>query len=577
MREVAQSRRRVYAGFTVTVHDSGMTKKDEQVNAAPQRALAALRKRPRSAVCWLTAAIWLSLGWPQNLAFAQALPPANNAAPANALPQLGDGAEMSLGAERRLGDSIARSLYRDPDYVDDPVTMDYLQSIWQPLVAASRARGDMSPELVDAFAWEVLLGRDRSVNAFALPGGYFGVHLGLVGIVTTRDELASVLGHELSHVTQRHIARNMAQQAAQAPWVMGAMILGILAASKSNSNGQAASALITGGQAAAVQSQLNFSRDMEREADRVGFGVMTQAGFAPQGFVGMFEKLQQANRLNDSGGFPYLRTHPLTTERISDMQNRIGALGPAPARAASAPAQPEFAPLLVAARARVLSNGGVDALRLWSAEVQAANLSSKAPAQQAAALYGASLAALKLHEHASARALCQQLQQLLVAQRVDGRLARLLDAEVALAQGDKARAVALLSGGATAVGSKLSRPELVLLSQAQTQAGQPQELAQAIERLRDWVAASPRDTLAWRLLSRAYEVQGRNVAAVRAQAQADGLEQDWSAALSRLRAAQDLVRAGQWGPMGPDHLEAAIVDTRAREVTQLLREQAVQR
>jgi predicted Zn-dependent protease len=123
----------------------------------------------------------------------------------------------------------------------------------------------------------------------------------------------------------------------------------------------------------------------------------------------------------------------------------------------------------------------------------------------------------------------------------------------------------------------LGRAGLLLWSQGQIQVGEAAGLAQSVERLRDWVAAHPRDTLAWRLLGRAYEGQGRNVAAVRAQAQADGLEQDWSAALSRLHAAQDLVRTGQWGAMGPDYLEAAIVDTRTREVTQRLREQAVQR
>jgi predicted Zn-dependent protease len=569
-----------------------MTKKDNCLRAsAPALAQkasqgAANGRARRFLPLWLA----LALAWPASWVQAQTQGTADTA-PGNALPHLGDGTEMSPAAERRLGDSIARSLYRDPDYVDDPVTMEYLQSIWQPLLAASQARGEMPPDLYDTFAWEVLLGRDRSVNAFALPGGYFGVHLGLVGMVSTRDELASVLAHELSHVTQRHIARNMAQQSAQAPWMMGAMILGILAASKSPSNGQGANALIVGGQAAAVQSQLNFSRDMEREADRVGFGVMTQAGFAPQGFVGMFEKLQQANRLNDSGSFPYLRTHPLTTERISDMQNRMGALTAAPVAGAApvAPAQlppskaaglqapPDFEPLLVAARARVLSNGGVDALRLWQAEVQPATLAAKAPGQQAASLYSAALAATKLQDHASAQALCQQLQQLLARQGADGRLARLLEAEQALAQDKGARAVALLSGTPTGSGSAMGRAELMLLAQAQIQADQPQGLAQAIERLRDWVAVHPRDTQAWRLLARAYEVQGRSVAAVRAQAQADGLEQDWSAALSRLRAAQDLVRAGQWGAMGPDHLEAAIVDTRARELTQLLREQAVQR
>ena len=550
-------------------HHLGMSTLDPHRTAQP----SGVRARPR----WLAASMLaVMLVWPSGLLLAQAQQ-SGEVVPGNALPHLGDGTEMSPAMERRLGDNIVRSLYRDPDYLDDPVTMEYLQSVWQPLLLASKARGELSPELFDAFAWELLLGRDRSVNAFALPGGYFGVHLGLVGVVSSRDELASVLGHELSHVTQRHIARNMAHQSAQAPWMMGAMILGVLAASKSNSNGQAANALIAGGQAAAVQSQLNFSREMEREADRVGFAVMTQAGFAPQGFVGMFEKLQQANRLNDSGNFPYLRSHPLTTERISDMQNRIGALTDARAAVSGVPQKPDFEPLLVAARARVLSNGGVDALRLWQADVQPSVLATKASGTQAAALYGASLAALKLRDPVAALALCQQLQQLLARVGADGRLARLLEAELALGQGDAARAEALLAPGAAPPPPGFGRAELALLSQAQIQQGRGPGLAQAAERLRDWLAAHPRDVLAWRLLAGAYEVQGRNVAAVRAQSQADALEQDWPAALARLRAAQDLVRAGQWGAMGPDHLEAAIVDTRAREVTQLLREQALQR
>ena len=217
---------------------------------------------------------------------------------------------MTSSDERRLGDRIARELYRDPDYIDDPVLGEYVQGIWQSLLVAARARGDLTPELDERFAWELLLGRDRTVNAFALPGGYLGVHLGLIAIVGSRDELASVLGHELSHVTQRHISRLMSKQGQQAPWMIGAMILGVLAAGKS---ADAGNALIVGGQAVAAQTQLNFSRDMEREADRIGFGVMTQAGFEAQGFVSMFDKLQQASRLNDNGAYPYLRSHPLTT------------------------------------------------------------------------------------------------------------------------------------------------------------------------------------------------------------------------------------------------------------------------
>ena len=235
------------------------------------------------------------------------------------LPSLGDTSELSAAAERRIGDRIASAIYRDPDYLDDPVLNDYLQSIWQPLLTAARARGELAAELDERFAWQLFLIRDRSVNAFALPGGYFGVHLGLIATVGSADELAAVLGHELSHVTQRHISRLMTQQNRQAPWVIAAMILGVLAAGK---NPNAGSAAIVGGQAVAAQSQLNFSRDMEREADRVGFGVMLDAGFEGRGVTSMFEKLQQAGRLNDNGAFPYLRSHPLTTERIAEAQAR---------------------------------------------------------------------------------------------------------------------------------------------------------------------------------------------------------------------------------------------------------------
>ena len=90
------------------------------------------------------------------------------------LPNLGDGAEVPLGVERRLGESIAREIYRDPDYLDDPVLGEYLQSIWQPLLASARQRGELTPELEQQFAWEVALIRERSINAFALPGGYLG-------------------------------------------------------------------------------------------------------------------------------------------------------------------------------------------------------------------------------------------------------------------------------------------------------------------------------------------------------------------------------------------------------------------
>ncbi len=472
------------------------------------------------------------------------------------LPTLGDGSEMTTAAERRLGEKIARELYRDPDYIDDPVVVEYVQGVWQPLLAAARARGELTPEMDERFAWQVLLGKDRTVNAFALPGGWLGLHLGLVSVTTSRDELASVLAHELSHVTQRHIARIVSQEKRQAPWVIGAMILGALAAKK---NADAANAAITGSQAMAMQNQLNFSRDMEREADRIGYGVMTQAGFDPQGFVGMFDKLQQASRLNDNGAYPYLRSHPMTTERMADMQARQ-QLAP---RDRTGPQEPQLEHLLMAARARVLSSTGVDQLRAFLSD--AAGLQPNAPrARRAPVLYAASLAASRLRDPGAALLQAQRLTDEVQGDAHAARQARLLLAEVAQAAGRTERVAALLDGASNA------RPEVLLWAQNRLAARQPAEVAQ---RLQTWVAAQPRDAAAWQLLSAAYGAQGQNLRAIRADAEARVAELDYQAALDRFKAAQDMARRGTGG----DHIEASIIDTRARQVESLVREQALER
>ena len=319
------------------------------------------------------------------------------------LPSLGDGADITLSAERKLGDRIARELYRDPDYLEDPILDEYLQNIWQPLVKSALARGELTPELMERFAWKILIGRDRSVNAFALPGGYLGVHLGLIGVVNTRDELASVMAHELSHVTQRHIARSMGDQARMTPWLIGAMILGILAAGKS---AQGAQAMIVGGQAVAVQSQLNFSREMEREADRIGYGVMSEAGFDTQGFVSMFGKMQQAAGLNDSGGFPYLRSHPLTTERMADMQSRQQLQAPKANNL-----DDELVQAMMSARARVFAQPGVDALRAWANEAADTSIERLTAAKRMGVLYGAYLSWLQLRDFRQAKAMLPMLKK----------------------------------------------------------------------------------------------------------------------------------------------------------------------
>jgi len=494
------------------------------------------------------------------------------AVPAHAqLPTLGDGSDMAAGAERRLGDRIARELYRDPDYIDDPVLVEYVQQIWERLVVAAKARGEMSPELQERFAWEILLGRDRSVNAFALPGGYMGVHLGLIGVVTSEDELASVLAHEMSHVTQRHISRLMTQQSRQTPLLLASLVLGALAASKSP---DAANALILGGQAVAAQNQLNFSRDMEREADRVGYGVMTQAGYSGQGFVSMFEKLQQASRINDNGSFPYLRSHPLTTQRIADMQQRHQLEASTPAGTA-----PDLAHAMVAARARALANRAADVERLWLSEPDLAGFASLDAPRRAASLYAATLISLRQRDFARARGFAARLTKEVQGHPAAERQARLLAAELELAAGAPLRAQELLAADPASAGwaGKLRRPEMILKTQAQLQLGQAGTApagGSMADALQTWLATHPKDATVWQLLASVYRLEQQPLRAIRAEAEAQVAQRDYAAAMDRFRAGQDFARHST---AAADHVEASIIDTRARDVQTILREQAAER
>jgi len=495
------------------------------------------------------------------------------------LPALGDTAsdDFNLGTERKLGDQIMREIRRDPDYIDDPLLLEYLQSIWQPLLAAARQRGDITTEVDQRFAWESFLVRDRSVNAFALPGGYVGVHLGLMAMTATRDELASVLAHEMSHVTQRHIARSIANSKKQSLLSAAALILGVLAASRSRS-ADAANAVITGSQAAAIQGQLNFSRDMEREADRVGFSVMTGAGFSAGGMAAMFEKLDASSRFNDAGGFPYLRSHPLTTERIGEARSRAG-VGAASSLMVLPPSGLEHS--LAQARARVLMDPRVDALRRWQAldGPADADLSGISLNEKLANACASALASTLLRDWARADKSLLRAQSLLQFNpRPDARAERavaILNAQSQLERGNAARALEVLEPYASeAYGPQLSRPLLLMNARVALSAGLPAavnlpRLNRTAEALQTWVAVNRVDAEAWSSLSQVWGALNQPLRALRADAESHYLLGDWVGAIDRLRAGQRLARRGSAatnGAANADFIEASVIDSRLRDI-----------
>lgn len=233
---------------------------------------------------------------------------------AEGLPDLGDASESSFSQaqEREIGEEIMRQIRADPALLDDAEITQYLNEVGYKLAGESR-------QSLTFFGV-----KDSSINAFALPGGFIGVHTGLITSAQSESELASVLAHEIAHVTQRHIARIISGQKQSTITSLAALAVALLA---SRSNAQVSQAAVATAQATAIQNQLNFTREHEREADRIGLQIMQQAGFDPRAMPAFFERLQRGTRALETNAPAYLRTHPLTFERIADVESRIQDLG----------------------------------------------------------------------------------------------------------------------------------------------------------------------------------------------------------------------------------------------------------
>lgn len=234
---------------------------------------------------------------------------------AHELPNLGDVSQATITPyqERQIGLKIMRQIRADPSYMDDPEIASYLSNLGHRLIANS-GEAD-AHQLFEFFAVE-----DPSINAFALPGGFMGFNSGLIIAAQSESELAAVMSHEIAHVTQKHLARMIAEQKFDLVKSLATLAVAIIA---SRSNPQASQAVLVASQASMIQSKLDFTRKHEKEADRIGLSILLDAGFEPQGMSTFFERLQRAGRFHENGAPSYLRTHPITHERIADIQNRI--------------------------------------------------------------------------------------------------------------------------------------------------------------------------------------------------------------------------------------------------------------
>jgi len=236
--------------------------------------------------------------------------------PIQKLPDLGDSSQslMSPAQERKLGEAIVRQIRAGGGYMEDAEVNDYLNEIGNRLVTATR---DVRQDFL-FFAVP-----DPGINAFALPGGFIGVNTGTILLAQTESQLASVLAHEISHVTQHHVTRGMASQQNVLLTTLAGLALAIIASKAGGSqSGQATSAAIAGTQALAVQQQINFTRENEFEADRVGFSRLVAAGFDPNAMSELFDRLQRASRFSEGGMPAYLRDHPVTYERVAEAKSR---------------------------------------------------------------------------------------------------------------------------------------------------------------------------------------------------------------------------------------------------------------
>lgn len=450
------------------------------------------------------------------------------------LPSLGDPSsdELSPLAERKLGEDIMRQAREADDIFNDPVSTEYLNEFGLNLIQ----HAPPSPQ-----PFEFFLVLDRDINAFALPGGYIGVNTGLIIATESESELASVLSHEMGHVIQRHIARGMDRQAKTGPLALAAMLLGALAAAKAR-QADAGEAALTMGAGFEIADQLSFSREAEREADRVGFQILQDSGFDAAAMATFFQRLQQATAIYENGAPEWLRDHPVTSERIADIQNRIHV-----SHYRQRPDSLDFQ--LIRARLKVLQNITVQGLRdaevAFNDQLQHGNY-----ANEAAIHYGLAVAMLREEKLTGAERELERVQKLYP--KPDPVIAN-FQIELKRAQKDLPGALA----AAKRAGEEFPHVRSLSWQYAQIL----QEMGRnddAVAYLRDQIAQYTSEPTLYELLAKSYTVTGQTLLEHKTLAEEYYLRGSVQAAIEQLNLAH---KAG-----GSDFYELSQIDARLTQL-----------
>lgn len=304
------------------------------------------------------------------------------------LPDMGDstGTLITPEEEQQLGAAFYRSLHSQITINQDPEIQQYIQTIGQKLVTASDLPG---------YPFHFFVVLENDVNAFAGPGGYVGVNSGLILTTEAESELASVMAHEIAHVTQRHLYRAAEAAGRLSIPTAAAMLAAILLGTQSPQLGQAALLAI---QAGSIQFQIDFTRENEEEADRVGMKILSESQFDPRSMPTFFERLQQSTRYYGQNVPDFLRTHPVTSTRISDSRGRADQY-PYKQYPDSLTYQ------LIRAKLRVLANPDSNDTRSYFA----AHMQQGTPEQRIVATYGLGLALLTQQKFGEAEQIFQKL------------------------------------------------------------------------------------------------------------------------------------------------------------------------